>query len=151
MAPRMRYRSRPLSHFIEPCLPRAAAEPPAGQGWLHEIKHDGFRIMARRDGRGVRLFTRNGYCRSEPQGSSSRSEPMGVPPPWRSAKHLIPPSQGGPGRADVETRQQASSAAAPLRCPFVPSHRSMRVVWAPLLKRYELQWDVLRPNLPTRR
>jgi bifunctional non-homologous end joining protein LigD len=28
---------------------------------LHEIKRDGFRIMARRDGNGVRLYTRNGY------------------------------------------------------------------------------------------
>ena len=54
-------RSRPLDRFIEPCLPRSAAEPPAGPGWIHEIKHDGFRIMARRDSRGVRLFTRNGY------------------------------------------------------------------------------------------
>jgi bifunctional non-homologous end joining protein LigD len=39
-----------LSHFIEPCLPRGTAEP----GWLHEIKHDGFRIMTRRDSRGLR-------------------------------------------------------------------------------------------------
>jgi bifunctional non-homologous end joining protein LigD len=29
-------------------------------GWLHEIKHDGFRIMARRDANGVRLITRKG-------------------------------------------------------------------------------------------
>jgi bifunctional non-homologous end joining protein LigD len=29
-------------------------------GWLHEIKHDGFRILARRDSAGVRLFTRHG-------------------------------------------------------------------------------------------
>jgi bifunctional non-homologous end joining protein LigD len=28
--------------------------------WLHEIKHDGFRIMARRDA-GVRLYTRAGH------------------------------------------------------------------------------------------
>jgi bifunctional non-homologous end joining protein LigD len=42
-------------------LPRPAKEPPAGPGWIHEIKHDGFRIMARRDGNGVQLFTRNGY------------------------------------------------------------------------------------------
>ncbi len=27
---------------------------------MHEIKHDGFRIMARRDGAGVRLITRHG-------------------------------------------------------------------------------------------
>jgi bifunctional non-homologous end joining protein LigD len=42
-------------------LPRPAKEPPSGPGWIHEIKHDGFRIMARRDDNGVRLFTRNGY------------------------------------------------------------------------------------------
>jgi bifunctional non-homologous end joining protein LigD len=52
---------RRLSRSIEPCLPRLATEPPLGDGWLHEIKHDGFRIMARRDASGVRLFTRNGY------------------------------------------------------------------------------------------
>ena len=46
--------------FIEPCLPSPAKAPPSGSGWLHEIKHDGFRIMARRDGAGVRLITRSG-------------------------------------------------------------------------------------------
>src|SRR5215470_7836016 len=46
---------------IEPCLPRPANEPPSGPNWIHEIKYDGFRILARRDERGVRLFTRNGY------------------------------------------------------------------------------------------
>src|SRR6266481_3299238 len=46
---------------FEPCLPRPAKEPPAGPDWIHEIKHDGFRIMARKDERGVRLFSRNGY------------------------------------------------------------------------------------------
>jgi bifunctional non-homologous end joining protein LigD len=33
---------------------------PSGPGWLHEIKHDGFRILARRDSAGVRLITRAG-------------------------------------------------------------------------------------------
>jgi bifunctional non-homologous end joining protein LigD len=53
--------SRLKSSFIAPCLPRRTEEPPRGPGWIHEIKHDGFRIMARRDERGARLFTRNGY------------------------------------------------------------------------------------------
>jgi ATP-dependent DNA ligase len=53
--------SRSLSGFIEPCLPRGAKKPPVGPGWIHEIKHDGFRIMARRNGAGVRLLTRSGY------------------------------------------------------------------------------------------
>jgi ATP-dependent DNA ligase len=50
----------PLPRF-EPCLPRPASEPPAGPGWIHEIKHDGFRILAHRRGRNTRLFSRNGH------------------------------------------------------------------------------------------
>ena len=53
--------TRPKSAFIAPCLPRPAKEPPTGPGWIHEIKHDGFRILGRRDAQGIRLFTRNGY------------------------------------------------------------------------------------------
>jgi bifunctional non-homologous end joining protein LigD len=51
---------RPLG-YIPPCLPSRAQRPPSGPKWLHEIKHDGFRIMARRNGEGVQLYTRNGY------------------------------------------------------------------------------------------
>ena len=47
--------------FIEPCLPTRIAHPPLGSGWLHEIKYDGFRLMARRRGRSVQLLTRRGY------------------------------------------------------------------------------------------
>jgi ATP dependent DNA ligase domain len=46
--------------IIEPCLPSSAKAPPSGPGWLHEIKHDGFRMLARRDSAGVRLITRHG-------------------------------------------------------------------------------------------
>ena len=33
--------------FIQPCLPMKAPKPPSGALWLHEIKHDGFRVIAR--------------------------------------------------------------------------------------------------------
>ncbi len=56
----LRQRTRPGLGIIEPCLPSRAKAPPSGPGWIHEIKHDGFRIMARRDAAGVRLITRNG-------------------------------------------------------------------------------------------
>ena len=40
-------------------MPKA---PPAGPGWIHEIKHDGYRILAERDRKGVTLrHTRQGY------------------------------------------------------------------------------------------
>jgi bifunctional non-homologous end joining protein LigD len=49
------------SGFIEPCLPSKAARPPSGPLWVHKIKHDGYRLMVRRDGSRVRCFTRNGH------------------------------------------------------------------------------------------
>src|SRR5436305_15131083 len=50
-----------LPRLLQPCLHSPAAKPPGGAGWLHEIKHDGFRMLVRRDAAGVRLFTRNGH------------------------------------------------------------------------------------------
>ena len=45
--------------FIAPCLP-IKAHPPTGALWVHEIKHDGFRVIARKDGARVRLYSRAG-------------------------------------------------------------------------------------------
>jgi len=56
----LRERTRPDLGTIEPCLPSPAKAPPSGPGWLHEMKHDGFRILARRESAGVRLITRHG-------------------------------------------------------------------------------------------
>jgi ATP-dependent DNA ligase len=47
--------------FIAPCLPINAPQPPSSEQWLHEIKHDGFRIIARKDGERVRLYSRPGH------------------------------------------------------------------------------------------
>ena len=46
--------------FIPPCLPTKAPRPPSGDAWLHEIKHDGFRVIARKDGDRVKLYSRPG-------------------------------------------------------------------------------------------
>jgi ATP-dependent DNA ligase len=45
--------------FIAPCLPTKAPTP-SGVEWLHEIKHDGFRVIARKHGERVRLYSRPG-------------------------------------------------------------------------------------------
>jgi bifunctional non-homologous end joining protein LigD len=34
--------------------------PPAGPGWLHEVKHDGFRILALKQGERVQVWSRRG-------------------------------------------------------------------------------------------
>jgi bifunctional non-homologous end joining protein LigD len=59
-------RERTLTHpayFIQPCLPRPANSPPTAPKWIHEIKHDGYRIMADRrrlDGAASALFLIDG-------------------------------------------------------------------------------------------
>jgi bifunctional non-homologous end joining protein LigD len=47
-----------LPTFLEPSQASPCEKPPSGPKWIHEIKHDGYRIQARIDGRTTRLFTR---------------------------------------------------------------------------------------------
>ena len=47
--------------FIEPCLPMMSRTVPTGGGWAYEIKHDGFRLICRRDGERVRCYSRGGH------------------------------------------------------------------------------------------
>jgi bifunctional non-homologous end joining protein LigD len=48
--------------FVVPARPvRAPTKPPVGTDWVHEIEHDGYRIIVRRDGPTVRLYSRNAY------------------------------------------------------------------------------------------
>ena len=51
-----------LPVVIEPCLPSPGEQPPTGPGWVHEIKHDGYRLMARRDALsvGIKLLIKAG-------------------------------------------------------------------------------------------
>jgi ATP dependent DNA ligase domain len=56
---RMLQRTLPAG-FIAPCLPTKTDKLPSSSQWLHEIKHDGFRIIARKDGDRVRLYSRPG-------------------------------------------------------------------------------------------
>ena len=58
---RRRVRADQSQPRFDPCLPRLADRPPAEPGSIHEIRHDGFRILAHRRGRSVRLITRNGH------------------------------------------------------------------------------------------
>jgi bifunctional non-homologous end joining protein LigD len=47
--------------LYEPCLPTRGKEVPPGADWIHEIKHDGYRMIVQRDGKRLRLFTKNGH------------------------------------------------------------------------------------------
>jgi bifunctional non-homologous end joining protein LigD len=56
----MRFKRLPAG-FVIPAQPVMASRPPSGADWVHEIKHGGYRLMVRRNGPTVRLYTRNAY------------------------------------------------------------------------------------------
>jgi len=46
--------------FIPPLMPTLVEKPPEGDGWIHEVKFDGYRSQIIRDAGGVRIYTRRG-------------------------------------------------------------------------------------------
>ena len=94
--------------FIEPCLPASSKRPPAGDGWLHEIKHDGFRCIARKDGKRVRLYGQTGQRPDQPGLSElwrrwrgSRREPASSMARQSPAVRTASPCSTSSGIADM--------------------------------------------------
>jgi bifunctional non-homologous end joining protein LigD len=59
-APAPRWRRSVPRGFIRPCEPALVAYPPTGPEWSHEIKHDGFRILAWKQGERVNAWRSTG-------------------------------------------------------------------------------------------
>ena len=51
---------REPTHFVRPCAPALRREPPIGPEWAHEVKWDGSRLQAHKEGATVRLYSRPG-------------------------------------------------------------------------------------------
>lgn len=47
--------------YVPPMKPTLVDAPPTGDGWIHEIKHDGYRVQLVIDGGSIRVFTKNGH------------------------------------------------------------------------------------------
>ena len=50
-----------LKSPFEPCIPSPANKVPESKNWIHQIKHDGDRLIVQHERQRVRLFTRNGH------------------------------------------------------------------------------------------
>jgi bifunctional non-homologous end joining protein LigD len=71
MAPPLSSPATPLPTAVAFQLATSSHEPPAGDGWLYEVKHDGHRLAVLTDGDGgLRLLSRNGYERSRHFGAA---------------------------------------------------------------------------------
>jgi bifunctional non-homologous end joining protein LigD len=47
--------------FISPQLATSVDHPPPRAGWIHEVKHDGYRTLLTIERRKAHAYTRNGF------------------------------------------------------------------------------------------
>jgi bifunctional non-homologous end joining protein LigD len=85
-----------LPHYLEPSLAAACARPPSGPNWVHEIKHDGYRMPARlEEGRQVKLLTRGGLDWTTRFGSIAQAlMKIGASSAWIDGEMVVEDSAG---------------------------------------------------------
>ncbi|MGK5080584.1 DNA ligase D [Janthinobacterium sp. HLX7-2] len=88
----------------------AAAPPPDAQGWIFELKFDGYRILARSDGKRVALITRNGndWTHKLPKLQQALDK-LGLPPGWYDGEIVV---HGSDGQPDFGALQRAFDESA---------------------------------------
>jgi bifunctional non-homologous end joining protein LigD len=87
-------RTQPLT--LSPQLATLVERAPAGD-WIYEMKFDGYRLLARIDADGVRLFTRNGHdWTSKLRRVAAAVKALKLPPGWLDGEIVVPDAHGVP-------------------------------------------------------
>ena len=136
----------PLSLF--PQLATLVDEPARSEGWIYEVKFDGYRVLARVDGDDIRLFTRNGNNWT-PRMKGLRDEiaRLGVKSGWIDGEIVVLDSRGNP---DFQALQNAFDSSATKEIvyfafdlPYFGGYDLRRV---PCIERRELLRKVFESN-----
>ena len=127
----------PLPATLSPQLAVLASAPPAGDGWLCETKFDGYRVLARLEGKEVRLFTRAGNDWTERMPALAASlRALKLGPAWLDGEIVVLDAQGLP---DFNALQNAFDRAAQADITYfvfdLPFHGGMDLRRVPLASR----------------
>lgn len=103
-----------LPGFVTPQLATLVSEPPrissATGDWVYEVKHDGYRMLARIAAGEIKLFTRSGNDWSAKLPHLVKAlEQTGVENAWLDGEIVVP---GADGRASFQALQNAFEAGA---------------------------------------
>jgi bifunctional non-homologous end joining protein LigD len=105
-----------LPTFVEPMLAATVDNPPAGAGWVHEIKFDGYRLMARIDRGRVKLLTRKGLDWTTKFPALKKAlEALPVVTAFLDGEMVVQTEQGAPSFADLQADLSAGRSDR-LRC-----------------------------------
>ncbi|HUP98708.1 MAG TPA: DNA ligase D [Usitatibacter sp.] len=92
-----------LPLFFQPQLATLVDEPPKGEGWIYEVKFDGYRILARIDGDDVRLFTRNGNdWTSRLKALRDEVRALGLASGWLDGEIVVLDAHGNPSFQELQ-------------------------------------------------
>jgi bifunctional non-homologous end joining protein LigD len=98
----------PLPQFVAPQLATLVSAPPTAGEWVYEVKHDGYRMLARIDSSGIRLFTRSGndWTAKLPRLQKEIGK-LALSDTWLDGEIVVP---GPDGRASFQRLQNAFDA-----------------------------------------
>jgi bifunctional non-homologous end joining protein LigD len=145
-----------LPAFITPQLATLVTEPPrssaATGSWVYEVKHDGYRMLARTAGDEVRLFTRSGNDWTGKLPHLARAvEKLGLKNTWLDGEIVVP---GADGRASFQALQNAFDAGSDAKIVYyvfdVPFLGGKDLRQLPLRERKARLKKALKPNQSVR-
>jgi bifunctional non-homologous end joining protein LigD len=146
-----RARKSELPQFIAPQLATLVSEPPKGGKWVYEVKHDGYRMLARINN-GIRLFTRSGndWTAKLPHLVAQLAR-LKLKDAWLDGEIVVP---GADGRSSFQALQNAFEAGRDAAivyyvfdAPFLAG-RDLRAL--PLLERRKRLEQALKPSARVR-
>ncbi len=136
----------PLSLF--PQLATLVEEPPRGQGWIYEVKFDGYRVLARIDGDDVRLFTRNGNnWTSRMTALAEEVARLGIDSAWLDGEMVVLDAKGNPDFQSLQGAFDSSKTADIVYFVFdMPYFAGFDLRRVPLIERRALLARLLAKN-----
>ncbi|UDM52448.1 DNA ligase D [Cupriavidus sp. MP-37] len=126
--------------------------PPDAEAWRYEIKFDGYRLLARIDGKDVRLFTRQGHDWTSKLRALARDVgALGLPDGWLDGEIVV---LGKHGETDFQALQNAFDTARveaiqyfAFDLPYFAGHDLRKV---PLVERRALLRRIFEHNTSAR-
>ena len=140
----------PVAFF--PQLATLVDEVPAGDGWIYELKFDGYRIVTRIEGDDVRLFTRNGNdWTGKMKSLADEIRKLGIASAWLDGEIVVINGKGVP---EFQLLQNAFDSAKTRDIVYfvfdLPHFGGYDLTRVPLVERRELLKKVLEKNPSSR-